>query len=145
MKTYSKILIAGTLLASMSFGQQGDPFREERFKAKFGRYSQAEEARRHLTSRKAVSEEPCADRECCRHKHAANYQPIPTVQATTTAPKNEVASNETQAFLDAWSRAKFGRVIRRAESPSVEKLAQASRANAEVPVSDVCECPTCCD
>ena len=53
MKTFSKIIIAGALLTSMSFAQQGDPFHEERFKAKFGRYSQAEEARRKSISTKA--------------------------------------------------------------------------------------------
>ena len=30
MTTFSKIVIAGALLASMSFAQQADPFREER-------------------------------------------------------------------------------------------------------------------
>lgn len=143
MKTYSKILIAGTLLASMSFAQQADPFHEERFKAKFGLCSQAEETRRNLASGKAVSERHCADRECCRHKHAAITQPRPKVQATTMTPKHDVASNRT--FLDAWSRAKFGRVIRRAESPSAEKLAPASPANDKVLVTGVCERPTCCD
>jgi hypothetical protein len=140
MKTYSKIVIAGALLASMSFAQQGDPFREERFKAKFGRYSQAEEARRKSVSEKAISEEKCADRECCRHQHAAQHPPASAVSA-----RKEVTTNENQAFLDAWSKAKFGRVIRRVESPSVEKLAQSSPANSGTPVSQRCDRPTCCD
>ena len=140
MKTYSKIVIAGTLLASLSFAQKGDPFREERFKAKFGRYSQAEEARRKFISEKAISEEKCADRECCRHQHVA-----PHLQASAASAKKEVTSNENQAFLDAWSKAKFGRVIRTAETPSGEKLAQASPTNSGRPVSGRCDRPTCCD
>ena len=140
MKPFLKIVIAGALLASMSFAQQGDPFREERFKAKFGRYSQAEEARRKSISEKAVSEKKCADRECCRHQHTA--QPL---QASVVSAKKEVTSNGNQAFLDAWSKAKFGRVIRRVESPSEEKLVQASPANSGTPASERCDRPTCCD
>lgn len=140
MSTYSKVVIAGALLASMSFAQQGDPFREERFNAKFGRYSQAEEARRKSASEKAISEEKGVDRECCRHQHAAQHPPVSSVSA-----KKEVTSNEDQAFLDAWSKAKFGRVIRRVESPSVEKLAQSSPANSGAPLSERCDRPTCCD
>ena len=140
MKTYSKIVIAGALLASMSFAQQGDPFREERFKAKFGRYSQAEEARRKSVSEKAISEEKCADRECCRHQHAAQHP-----QASSVPAKKEVTLSENQAFQDAWSKAKFGRFIRRVEGPSGEKLAQASPANSGTPVSQPCDRPTCCD
>jgi hypothetical protein len=140
MNTYSKVVIAGALLASMSFAQQGDPFREERFKAKFGRYSAAEEARRKSVSEKAISEERCVDRECCRHQHAAQHPP-----ASALSAKKEVTSNENQAFLDAWSKAKFGRVIRRVEGTSVEKLAQSSQANSETPVSERCDRPTCCD
>ncbi len=138
MTTYSKIVIAGALLASMSLAQQGDPFREERFKAKFGRYSQAEEARRKSMSERAISEEKCADRECCRHQHATQ-----NLQASAVSAKKEVTSNENQAFLDAWSRAKFGRVIRRVESPSGEKLAQAAPTNSGTP--ERCDRPTCCD
>jgi hypothetical protein len=160
MKTFSNIVIAGALLASMSFAQHGDPFREERFKAKFGRYSQAEEARQNAINGKAVSEKKCADHECWRHQHTAtgnvgvnslfqaklghpvNNQPRPRVQANTTTPKNEVASNQSQAFLNAWSQAKFGRVIRRAESPSG---AQASPTISAVAVAEHCDRPRCCD
>jgi hypothetical protein len=140
MTTYSKIFIAGALLASMSFAQQGDPFREERFKAKFGRYSQAEEARRKSIGEKAISDEKCADRECCRHQHATQ-----NVQASPVSAKKEVTSNQNQAFFDAWSKAKFGRIIRRVESPSGEKLAQASPTTSGAPVSERCDRPTCCD
>jgi len=140
MTTYSKILIAGAVLASMSFAQQGDPFREERFKAKFGRYSQAEEARRKSIGEDAISEEKCADRECCRHQHATQK-----VQAGAVSAKKEVTSNQNQAFFDAWSKAKFGRIIRRVESPSGEKLAKASPTNSGTPVSERCDRATCCD
>ena len=140
MKTYSKIAIAGVLLASMAFAQPGDPFREERFKAKFGRHSQAEEARRKSISEKGVSAEKCTNQECCRQQHAA-----PSVRTSAVSPRKEVASNEFQAFRDAWSRAKFGRVIGRVESPSGEKLAQASPANPGTLVTELCDRPTCCD
>ena len=140
MNTYSKVVIAAALLASMSFAQQGDPFREERFKAKFGRYSQAEEARRKSISEKAISGEKCADRECCRHQHAAQH-----LQASAVSAKKEVTSNGNQAFLDAWSKAKFGWVIRKVESPSGQKLAQASPTNSGAQVSERCDRPSCCD
>ena len=141
MTTFSKIVIAGALLASMSFAQQADPFREERFKAKFGRYSQAEEARRKSITEKAIFAEKCADRECCRHQHAAQHFQVSAV----SAKKKEATLNGNQAFLDAWSKAKFGRVIRRVESPSGEKLAQASPKNSGTLVSERCDRPTCCD
>jgi hypothetical protein len=138
MKTFSKIIIAGALLTSMSFAQQGDPFREERFKAKFGRYSQAEEACRKSINAKAASEEKCADRECCRHQHAAQ-----NLQASAESAKKEVLSNQNQAFFDAWSKAKFGRVIRPVESG--QKLAQASPTDSGTPLPERCDRPTCCD
>jgi len=140
MTTFSKIVIAGALLASMSFAQQGDPFREERFKAKFGRYSQAEEARRKSITENAIIEEKCADRECCRHQHPAQH-----FQASAVSAKKEVTLNGNQAFLYAWSKAKFGRVIRRVESPSGEKLTQVSPTNSGASVSERCDRPTCCD
>jgi hypothetical protein len=91
-------------------------------------------------SEKAISEEKCADRECCRHQHATQ-----NLQASAVSAKKEVTSNENQAFLDAWSKAKFGRVIRRVESPSGEKLAQAAPTNSGTPMSERCNRPTCCD
>ena len=140
MKTYSKIVIAGALLASMSFAQQGDPFREERFKAKFGRYSQAEEARRKSTSEKATPGGTCADASCCRHRQDAQ-----NLQLSTVSAKTKFASNQNQAFFDAWSKAKFGRVFRPIESQSEQKLAQASAANSGAAVTEHCDHPTCCD
>jgi len=138
MTTYSKIVIVGALLASMSFAQQGDPFREERFKAKFGRYSQAEKARRTSMSERAIAQE-CGDRECCHHQHATQNLRASAVE------KKEVTTNENQVFLDAWSKAKFGRLIRRVESPSGEKLAQASPKHSGTLVAKSCDRPTCCD
>jgi hypothetical protein len=129
MNTFSKIVIAGSLLATMAFAQQGDPFREERFKAKFGRYSQAEEARRKSIAANPRSEEKCANHACCRHPHAAN---------------KEVSFSQNQAFLDTWSKAKFGRGIRTADSPSAAKLAQASPANSQT-AAQSCDRPTCCE
>jgi hypothetical protein len=123
MKTYLTVFCAGVLLASMAFGAQGDPFREERFKAKTGRYTQAEEARRLTVSGKSnATAEKCSDQVCCRHQDGAS-------------PKQ----SEAQSFFDAWSRAKYGRNIREAQDRTEVQLAQS------MPAGAMCGHPKCCD
>jgi hypothetical protein len=93
MTTFSKIVIAGALLASMSFAQQGDPFREDRFKTKFGRYSQAEEARRKSITENAIFEEKCADRVLLSPARGTAFQ------ASAVSQRREVTLNGNEASL----------------------------------------------
>ena len=133
MKTYLTVFFAGAMLASTAFAVDDDPFREERLKAKTGRYSQAEEARRQMLTVKAKARtEECADKKCCRSKHGR-----PEQQAKAIA-----ASIETESFFDKWSRAKWGRNIRRDGRPEAQ-LAQARPAAASLCAD--CDHPKCCD
>jgi hypothetical protein len=126
MKTYLTVFCAGVVLASMAFGAQGDPFQEERFKAKTGRYTQAEEARRLTAAAKSdVRTEKCMDQECCRHQDGASQK-----------------QTDAQAFFDAWSRAKYGRNIREAQDRSEVRLASMPAGSSS---GAMCGHPKCCD
>jgi len=131
MKTFSTFITAGLLLASISFASQGDPYREERFKAKFGRYSTAEETRR--MERNATSSKDCGAQECCSLKHAA--------KGRKADPQDRTVAAGQQDFQERWARAKFGRVIRREvnQSETVGADSLAARTN------DKCGRPACCD
>jgi hypothetical protein len=133
MKTYLTVLFAGAVFASTAFATDGDPLREERFKAKTGRYSSTEETRRlALAPNSGVRKEECTNHECCRHERTAQNH----VKAT-------VATGETQSFFDAWSRAKWGRNIRGTNDGSEVQLVLAVPAGDSHAVA--CDHPKCCD
>src|SRR5712692_3307872 len=116
MKTYLTVFFAGAVLTSVAFAADSDPFREERFKAKTGRYTPTEEARLQAFNRKlSVRKEECTNQECCRHEHTASQKQVKAIPG------------ETQ-FFNAWSRAKWGRNIRRVEDRPQVQLAQATPA-----------------
>jgi hypothetical protein len=98
MKRLLAVLFAGAMLSSAAFAADSDPFREERYKAKFGRYTPAEEARRAaLVPKKLVGAEKCTSQDCC------------SGHAITT----KTAVSDSAAFTEAWAQAKFGRSLRR--------------------------------
>ena len=114
------ILVAGAVFVSTAFGS--DPYAEERFKAKYGRYTQAEEARREAAknARTAAIEKGksqaaetaiCDMPNCCKREKKAR--------------KTEVSTAET--YAEALFHSKYGR-----PSPMKNiRIAQARRQSAE--------------
>ena len=84
MKTYLAVFFTAAMLASMAFGADRDPFQEERFKAKTGRYTLAEETRRQaLAQLSNTRTEECIKPNCCRHKHVATRRQVTEKVAST--------------------------------------------------------------
>ncbi|MEO7652309.1 MAG: hypothetical protein ABIZ80_17730 [Bryobacteraceae bacterium] len=96
MKT-ATVLFAGVMIASMALGQAGDPFAEERYHRKYGRYTPAEEARRKA----AKDETKYVGQACCRNMaHEA------------LAGQVAMTSSGTEAYF----RAKYGRAAPAAQA-----------------------------
>lgn len=111
MKT-ALVFLAGTMFLSTAFAN--DPSFEDRFKAKTGRYTPAEEARRERVTRvekvQQAEAASCERHSCCaRHKRVTGERQL---QLPDTGAK-------------AWYRAKFGRT-----SPSKELRVAARRLTA---------------
>ena len=122
-------LITGTLFVATAFGS--DPYAEERFKAKYGRYSPAEEARRDAAKNAqkaaAKSQEPraaeiamCDMPNCCKRDKTA-----------------QAKLSTADTYPEALFRAKYGR-----PSPVKEvRIAEAKQKAAEsVAVAATTEC-----
>jgi hypothetical protein len=114
------ILLAGALSLSTAFGS--DPFAEERFKAKYGRYTPAEEARREALKKA----EKAAKLQKSEHAEAGMCDmPDCCKSQSKTGAKAEVSTADTHA--EALFRAKYGR-----PSPVKEvRIAEAKREAAE--------------
>ena len=67
MKTLMTLLAAGAMLASGAQARGNDPNVEERFRAKYGRYSPVEEARRNATAEAKRHKMVCDEESCCHH------------------------------------------------------------------------------
>lgn len=63
----NQVFFAGALLAVAAFGQSGDPFAEERFRQKTGRYTPAEEARQNALRSTKVKNAATEAPSCCRY------------------------------------------------------------------------------
>lgn len=127
------VFVAGALSLATAFGS--DPYAEERFKAKYGRYTPAEEARRESLKKAAKAKSTEAQGEaamcnmpgCCESKKAAT--------------KAHISAKDTHA--EAVFRAKFRR-----PSPMKEaRIAEAERqANDRVLAAALAMCDrSCCD
>lgn len=103
MKRLISIFLAGALFAGAGLAQPRDPWREQLFKAKYGRYSPMEEARQRADQAKvaALSED------------AAPPNPV----------RSESAALAT-SWQEQWFKAKFGRY-----SPMEEARQSADRRN----------------
>ena len=170
MKTFLAVLFAGAMLSTAAFSADGDPYREERFKAKYGRYTPAEEARRQaIVQQERATAKQCASYECCSHKRVAQENSKVTGSAwlnlwsqskwgrtipagaslpaeAPAATRAKTVSNDSVAFADAWAQAKWGRSIRRADNRTEVQVASAGRAEAGCPHgSSTCDHPKCCD
>jgi hypothetical protein len=163
MKTFLNVMLAAAMLVSVSLSADGDPLREERFKAKTGRYTPAEEARRQaLTAR-------CSDHECCRHKHVAAQQATAATnwknlwfqskwgrsirmdelrqlkaQTGSTTSLPQTRASETQTFFDSWSRAKWGHNLRQVNDQPQMRVAQIAPAQPAPSACATCDHPKCC-
>jgi hypothetical protein len=127
MKT-ALVLLAGAMFLSTAFAN--DPSFEERFKAKTGRYTPAEEARRERVAR--VEEARQVETASCeRHSCCAGHKSV-TGERETRLP---------DTVAEAWYRAKFGRT-----SPSKELRLNARRLKAtdEVLVAKASTCEQGC-
>ena len=124
-------LIAGALFVSTAFGS--DPYAEERFKAKYGRYTPAEETRREAAKKAqattAKSDHPqaqmCEIPNCCKRE--------------TKAATAKVSTADTHA--EALFRAKYGRPSPMKEARIAEAKRQAATSlasNASVCDGDCC-------
>ena len=159
MKTVMSVLFAGAMLASVSIATANDQWAEERLKAKTGRYSPAEEARRADVSRAAKhNDEKCAQHACCRRQHESakdrNAAVGPTwteeflsakfgrgtIPTTSGDHSPQPADIRTSLSADAWQRAKWGHSLSAgADTPPV------LRAASEKVTANRCDRPSCCD
>ena len=160
MKTMMILLFAGAMSASASLATTNDQWAEERLKAKTGRYSPVEEARRQTLARKSDGHgETCKKQNCCRHQHASAKDKLTGTPSTSAdrqvtaklcrsmaavaeskAHEQTLAANHSSALSDAWWRSKWGRSMphRDAETQTVALVASERSEN-------VCERATCCD
>ena len=158
MKSVISVLIAGAMLASVSMAAANDQWAEERLKAKTGRYSPAEEARRADVSRAAKhNDEECAQHACCRRQHESakdrNAAVRPTwteellrakfgrdTTATASGDHSPQHADPTPLWADAWQRAKWGHSLSGgADTQPV------LRAASEKVTASQCARPSCCD
>ena len=72
MKTYVAVLLAGAMLSATAFAAEGDSSREERFKAKYGRYTPTEEVRLQALADQDTSQRQCTGHECCSKRRPAS-------------------------------------------------------------------------
>jgi hypothetical protein len=159
MKTMMSFLIAGAMLASVSMATSNDQWAEERLKAKTGRYSPAEEARRADVFHAAKhNDEECAQHACCRREHESAADRNAAVGSTwtdellrakygrdTTATASsdhspQPVNTRTSLLADAWQRAKWGRSL--SARPDKQPIL---RAASEKVTASRCDRPSCCD
>lgn len=115
MKTMMTLLFVGAMSTSALLATTNGQWAEERMKAKMGRYSPAEEARREaITRMSSAHDEACNMQSCCRHQHAS-------AQANQTG-----ASSKAAGTLLA---SKWGRTTPATESPAGEQTLAASNAS----------------
>ncbi len=150
MKTMMTLLFVGAMSTSALLATTNGQWAEERMKAKMGRYSPAEEARREAIARKSSAhDEACNMQSCCRQQHAsaqANQTSASSKAAGTllaskwgrTTPATEsptgeqtLAASNAASSSDAWWRSKWGRSMPRTNM-GAEPTALIERA-------------TCCD
>ena len=112
MKTLMTMLVAGAMLASAAHANSADPMADERFRAKYGRYTPAEETRRHAVEQ-AKQEANSCEHGCCEQ---------------TPGSKADTASKaEENQWATEYVRAKLGR--------TAENLTSSTVARNRVPVT----------
>ncbi len=158
MKTMMILLFAGAMSGSAMLATTNDQWAEERIKAKTGRYSPAEEARREARARKPDGQDQtCRKQSCCRHQHASAQTKRSSNGADTllasklgrgttavsepSAHEKAVAASNASSYSEAWWRSKFGRSMpRRNAETQTAALAVSERSE-----DSCCGQVTCCD
>ena len=161
MKTMMILLFAGAMSSSAMLASTNDQWAEERMKAKTGRYSPAEEARREARARESEDQDhTCKKQSCCRHQHAsaqANQTSASSKGAGTllasklgrgtpavsesSAHEKALAASNASSYSEAWWRSKFGRSMpRRNVETQTAALAVSERSE-----DTCCERVICCD
>lgn len=158
MKTMMILLFAGAMSSSAMLASTNDQWAEERMKAKTGRYSPAEEARREARARESEDQDQtCKKQSCCRHQHASAKNKRSSNSADTllasklgrgtpavsesSAHEKALAASNASSYSEAWWRSKFGRSMpRRNVETQTAALAVSERSE-----DTCCERVICCD
>ena len=89
MKTVIALVVAGILTASVGVAGVNDQMAEERYRAKYGRYSPAEERRQHASEEaRRNTAIGCAPEGCCR---AASQDTAAAQNQTDTRTRSDAA------------------------------------------------------
>jgi hypothetical protein len=101
MKTVIALVVAGILTASVGVAGVNDQMAEERYRAKYGRYSPAEERRQHASEEARRNTAIRCEREgCC---HAASQD----TAAAQNHSDTRTISDAAQRFMAKWGRNPF--------------------------------------
>ena len=101
MKTVTALLVAGILTASAGVAGIKDQMAEERYRAKYGRYSPAEEKRQHASEEaRRNTSIGCETEGCC---HAASQDTTAIQNLTDT----RAVSDAAERFVAKWGRNPF--------------------------------------
>ena len=101
MKTLTALLIAGIVTASAGVAGINDQMAEQRYRAKYGRYSPAEERRQHASEEaRRNTAIGCATEGCCR---AASQDTAAAQNQTDTRTRSDAA----ERFIAKWGRNPF--------------------------------------
>ena len=132
MKLLTTVLMAAALTVSAGLAGVTDQMAEERYRAKYGRYTPAEETRRQASLEARKNTLSC-DRDACCHAAAAKAASTGNVVNTTTA------SDVAERFRAKWGRNPSGmEPSRAAADPAVSAATEASYSaqNTSVHISD---------
>jgi hypothetical protein len=158
MKLMMILLFAGAMSASAMLTTTSGQWAEERMKAKTGRYSPAEEARREaLAGNPDGHHQTCKEHNCCRHQHASakprrssksadillasKFGRGTTAGTELRAHGKTFAAGNATSYSNAWWRSKLGRSMPHANAKTqTARLVVSGRSEASG-----CDPVTCCD
>ena len=122
MKTVIALVVVGIVTASAGIAGVNDQMAEERYRAKYGRYSPVEEERRkHATEEARRNTSIGCEREGCCHEasqHTAAAQNLPDTRAVSDAAERFIAKWGRNPFEAEPSRVMAGSGVTAATAPS---------------------------
>ena len=133
MKLLTTVLMAAALTVSAGLAGVTDQMAEERYRAKYGRYTPAEETRRQASLEARKNTPASCDRDACCHAAPAKAALRGNVVNTATA------SDVAERFRAKWGRNPSGmEPARAAADPAVSAATEASYSaqNTSVYISD---------
>lgn len=123
MRTVIALVVAGVVIASAGVAGVNDQMAEERYRAKYGRYSPAEERRQHASEEaRRNTSIGCQTKDCC---HAASQN------TAENLPDTRTGSDATQRFIAKWGRNPFEAEPSRAMAASSVNAATAPSDSAD--------------